>query len=145
MSIINFTPADALQTLMVEPGIYTCEIVEIDGPKPSASKKSIHYFVTFRITEGKYKGKEKTVAFNTETLSTSVLGSMQFTPHSSLLLIDAAINNKKVEAIDYALDTDDLMEKPLDVQWGVVTVEGILINTLINFYTAGYGATAPGF
>ncbi len=145
MAVINFTPADALQTTTVTPGIYPSEISKIEGPKASKSGKSNHYFVDIRITDGPYKGKEVTVSFNTETNSPSLLGDMKFFPISSLLQVDAAINGRKVEAVDYQMDTDNLPFKPFDSQWTVVTVEGRLVNDVVAFHPAGYGATAPAF
>lgn len=145
MAVINFTPADALHTTVVPAGIYPSQIVKIDGPRPSKSGKSVGFYVDIQITDGPYNGKEKTIAFNSEMDSYSLLGDMQFYPQSSLLLIDAAINNKKVEPVNYALDTDDLVMKPFDAQWGVETVEGRLINTILNFYPEGYGKSVPTF
>ena len=146
MPVISFTPGDALQTVVVEAGIYLAEIIKIDGPKPSSSGKSVSYFTDFRITSPpKYKGKELTIVLNSETNSVSQLGSMQFFPQSMFLAIDAAINNKKIEAVDQALDTDNLLHKPLDIVVGVVTVEGRLINCINNFMPAGSGQSVTPF
>ena|ERR1017187_5034370 len=145
MAIINFTAGDALQTTVVKPGIYPSEVSKVEGPKASKSGKSNHYFVDFRITEGPYKGKEITVSFNTETNSPSLLGDMKFFPSSYLLQLNAAITNSKVEPIDFQLDTDDLINGQLDIQWTIVTVEGRLVNDVVAFFPAGYGANAPSF
>ena len=145
MAVIQFTAADALQTTTVTPGIYPSEISKIEGPKASKSGKSNHYFVDIRITDGQYKGKEITVSFNTETNSPSLLGDMKFFPVSYLLQVDAAINGKAVEAKDYQMDTDTLVNQPFDTQWSVATVEGRLVNDVVAFFKAGYGATAPSF
>ena len=145
MAVIQFTPADALQTTLVEAGVYPSKISKIEGPKASSSGKSNNYFVNIQITDGKYKGKERTIVMNSETNSPSLLGEMQFYPDSFFLTLEAAIKNKKVEAIAQALDTDTLIDQPFDAQWAVATVEGRLINTIVAFYPAGYAAKAPAF
>lgn len=145
MSIIRFTPADALQTRVIEAGVYPCQVTKIEGPKASKSGKSNSYFVDFQVTEGKYKGKEKTIVFNTETSSPSLLGDMKFFPVGYLLQVDAAANGRDIEAVDYELDTDNLLFHPLDVQWIVVTVEGALANDIVGFLPPGAGANAPSF
>src|ERR1700757_4431771 len=117
MAIIQFTPADALQTTTVTPGIYPSEISRIEGPKKSKTGKSNHYFVDIRITDGKYKGKETTISFNTETNSPSLLGDMKFFPISYFLQVDSAINGREVKPEEYQLDTDSLIYKPFDTQW----------------------------
>lgn len=145
MPIINFTPADALQTTVVEEGIYPCVISRIEGPNKSSSGKSFSYVVDIQITDGKYKGKERTIMFNTETKSASILGDMQFYPDAYFLVVDAAIRNAKVEAVNKSLDTDDLLDKPFDCQWGIHLAEGRPINVILNFYPSGYAASAPAF
>ena len=145
MAVINFTAADALQTVVVEVGVYPSQIVKIEGPKASSSGKSVNYFVDVAITDGKYKGKERTIVFNSESNNASLLGEMQFYPQAYFLQVDAAINNKKVEAKDYPLDTDTLVNAPFEAKWGVATVDGRLINTIDAFYPVGYSASAPAF
>lgn len=144
MPVIHFTPADALQTKVVEPKIYTCEITKFEGPKKSSSGKSYHYFVDIAIVEdGPYKGKTRTIVFNSETSSPSLLGEMQFYPNSYMLELDAAIQGKDVEAVDQDLDTDNLLHAPFDAGWGTATVEGRLINVINSFHHAGYGMSIP--
>ena|SRR5438552_1782613 len=145
MAVIKFTSADAMQTTVVQPGIYPCEISEMEGPKASKSGGSNHYWTTFRVTDGKYKSKEITVSFNTETRSPSLLGDMKFFPISSLLEVDSAISGRVITPEDYQLDTDNLKGQALDVQWAVQTVEGRLVNDIVAFYHKGYAAAAPAF
>lgn len=145
MPVIRFVAADALQTTTVENGIYPSQIVKIEGPKASGSGKSNSIYVDIQITEGKYKGKVKTVAFNDGIKDMFAPGSMQMEPQSKLLLVDSAISGRKVEAVDYQLDTDNLMNKPFDSQWVVATEEGQLHNHVTNFFPAGYGARQPSF
>ena len=143
MAIITFTDADAMQTTVVEPGIYPSQVTKIEGPKASKSGKSNHYFVDIQISDGKFKGKEVTVSFNTETNSPSILGDMKFFPVSYLLQLDIAINVG--ERKGRQLDTENLLFKSFDSQWTVQTVEGRLVNDIVAFHPAGYGATAPSF
>ncbi len=146
MAILNFTAGDALQTIMVEAGTYLSRISKIDGPKISKSGKSNNFTVTVQITQdGKYKGKEKDLMFNSEMTNPSLLGDMKFFPTSAFLEIDAAINRKKVEAADKNIDTDTLVDKPLAVIWGVATVEGKLVNDILGFLPAGAEKDQPNF
>lgn len=145
MAVIHFTPADALQTKVVEAAIYPSEISEIDGPKKSASGKSNNYFVDVRITEGPYKGKTRTIVMNSEMNSPALLGEMQFYPIPYFLEINAAIKNISVTPEDFDLDTDTLKLQPFDASWGVATVEGRLVNIINGFHPAGYGKSAPAF
>ena len=145
MAVIRFTPADALQTTLVEGGVYPSEISKIEGPSKSKSGKSLNTFVDLRIVDGKYKGKEITILFNDEMNSASVMGDMSMFPNSYLLVVDGAIKGRKVDAVDYELDTDSLLNQPLDFQWAVQTNEGRLINTIVGFFPSGYGSKAPAF
>jgi len=145
MPVIQFSPADALQTTVVPANIYPSQIASITGPKNSSSGKSVHYFVDIEIIEGQYKGKTRTVIFNSESNNISMLGDMQFFPQSYFLLVDSAINGREVKAVDYAFDTDSVLHKPFDAAWGVETVEGHLVNVINSFHPKGYGAQAPSF
>jgi hypothetical protein len=145
MAIINFTAADALQTKVVEAGIYPSMISKLEGPTKSSSGKSYNYFVDIMISSGPYKGKTHTVVFNSESNSPSLLGEMQFYPTAYFLQVEAAILGKDVVPEDHKLDTDNLLDKPFDASWGVATVEGHLINIINGFHPAGYGAGAPAF
>jgi len=145
MAVIRFTPADALQTTVVENGVYPSIVSKIEGPKASTSGKSNNYWLDIQITDGKYKGKEKTVCFNTEMRSASLMGDMPIFPDSQFLVLDSAISGRVIEAVDYQIDTDTLVNKPFDCQWTVETVEGRLVNNIVNFFKAGYGSTVPAF
>src|SRR5215472_9782885 len=145
MPIIAFTAADALQTTVVPANIYPSQVVSIAGPKNSSSGKSVNYFVDIEITEGKYKGKTRTVIFNSESSNANLMGDMQFFPQSDFLMLDSVINGRDIEPKDYAFDTDSILHKPFDAAWGVETVNGHLVNVINSFHTKGYGAQAPGF
>jgi hypothetical protein len=145
MAVIHFNAADALQTTVVPANIYPTEISSLTGPTKSTSGKSVHYFVDFTITEGEYKGKTRTVIFNSESNNVSLLGDMQFFPQAYLLTVHSAISGREVKAEDFALDTDELVNQPFDAAWGVQTVDGHLINVVNSFHPKGYGAQAPAF
>lgn len=145
MPIIHFTAADALQTKVIEKGIYPSEVTKIVGPQKSSSGKSYTYFVDIAITDGEFKGKTRTLAFNTETSSPSTLGEMQYYPDCYLLQLNSAITGLEVVAEDFQLNTDDLLHQPFDAQWDQATNEGHLFNIVINFYPSGYAASAPAF
>ncbi len=146
MAVLSFTAGDALLTLTVEAGIYLADFAKIEGPKPSTSGKSVSYVGTLRIlSSGKFKGKEIDVMFNTGTKSASLLGTMNFFPAASFIEIDAAISNKKVDAVDMNIDTDNLVGKPFAVSIGVTTVEGKLTNTVNGFLPAGAEKNGPSF
>ena len=145
MAVIHFTSADALQTTVVPANIYTSEITSITGPTKSSSGKSTNYFVDVQIIEGSYKGKLRTIIFNSESNNVAMLGDMQFFPQAYFLTVDSAINHREVKAEDYALDLDNLLHKPFDASWGVATVDGHITNVISSFHPKGYGATAPAF
>jgi hypothetical protein len=146
MAVLSFTAGDALLTLTVEAGIYLADFAKIEGPKPSSSGKSVSYVATLRIIQdGKYKGKEIDVMFNTGTKEKQLLGSMNFFPAASFLEIDAAINNKKVEVVDKSVDTDNLVNKPFAVSIGACMVEGKVINQILGFLPAGAEKNGPTF
>lgn len=145
MAIIRFTAADAMQTTVIPAGIYPSVITKIEGPKASSSGKSNSFFVDIQITEGPYKSKTRSVAFNTGTSSSSMLGDMQFVPYTTFLQVKAAITKSKIEVVDQELDTDTLIGQPMDVQWGNVTDNGVIMNNIINYYPSGYAAQAPAF
>ncbi len=145
MAVIHFTSADALATTVVPADIYPSEITQITGPTKSASGKSVNYFVDIQIVDGKYKGKTRTVIFNSESNNIAMMGEMQFFPDSYLLMVDAAINGREIKAEDYALDTDSLLHKPFDANWGVATVDGHIVNVVNSFHPKGYKAQGPAF
>jgi hypothetical protein len=145
MPIIHFTAADALQTKVIDAGIYASEVSKIEGPKKSASGKSFSYFFDISVVDGLYKGKTRTIVFNTESNSPSLLGEMQFYPVSHLLQLDSAITGREVTPENYELDTESLLHAQFDAKWDVATNEGHLFNVINSFHPKGYGADAPAF
>lgn len=145
MAVIHFTPADALQTKIVPAGIYQTEIMKITGPTASSTGKSKNFVIDMAIAEGEYKGKTRTVMFNSESNNISLLGDMQFFPQSYFLQLDSVINGRKIETADYAFDTESIIGKPFDADWQITTVDGHLTNTIGSFYPKGYGKSGPAF
>lgn len=145
MPIIHFNAADALQTKVIPAAIYPSEIAKIEGPNKSSSGKSYNWIVDVVVAEGQYKGKTRTVIFNTESNNISMMGDMQFFPQAYFLQLDAAISGREIKPEDYALDTDALLHKSFDADWQIATVDGHMINTVVNFYPSGYGKAAPAF
>lgn len=140
MPIIDFTPADALQTVTMDAGIYPAVISKIDGPKASASQKSVTFWVDVRLNEGRYAGKELRLAFNSGTKDNSMLGTQQFVPQAMFLQVEAAQNGTKVEPIARpGFDTDTLINKPFCVQIGVTPNAdgGGLLNQILGFLPVG--------
>ena len=145
MAVIRFTDADKLAGKTMEKGGYPLIISEIEGPKASASQKSVSYFVTFRVAAGKFMGKELKTAFNSETRDRSVLGTMQWFPTRDFMLIAAAQQGKTLDEVDMELDTDALLNKPFDSIVDVATADGNLINVILSFLPAGKGTGSVPF
>ena len=145
MAIIHFNASDALQTTVVPADVYPSEVSSIGAPSKSSSGKSTNIFVDIMITEGKYRGKTRTVVFNSESSNVNLLGDMQFFPQSHLLMVDAAITGREIKPEDYALDTEALLHKAMDVSWGIQTVDGHLVNIINSFHPRGYSTQGPAF
>lgn len=145
MAVIKFTAADALQTTVVPANIYPSQVSSITGPNRSTTGKSVNYFVDIEIIDGQYKGKVRTVIFNSESNNISLMGDMQFFPQAYFLMLDAAINSRDIKAEDYDFDTDSILHKPFDAAWGTQTADGHLVNVINSFHPKGYGAAAPAF
>lgn len=145
MPVIQFNDSDYLQTTTVEAGLYKSEVSKIEGPKASASGKSVSYYVEITITEGKYKGKTRTIVFNSGSNAPSLLGDQQYFPQSYMLLLFKAtgVDDGKVKNANF--DTDDLVHKPMVTNWGTATVDGRVINTINEFYPVSYGTAGAGF
>jgi hypothetical protein len=139
MPIINFTAADKLASTVIESNWYTAEITNIDGPKPSTSGKSVHFYTDFTLVDGPFATKKLLIVFNTETSSPSVLGSRQYWPHKGMIDAYAAAYAIPVAQVPDALDTDQLLHKPLDIRVDKTIVDGIPMNIIVGFLPAGKG------
>jgi hypothetical protein len=142
MPILNFTPADKLATIVVESGWYTGQLESIDGPKKSGSGKSFNFFNDIKIIEGPFK--EKTIPFNMTSGSdkSSVLGTMQWNPHTKFMEIAAAVLNCTLDEVPLNLDTDTPLHRPFDFKVEKGIYEGVVMNTISGFLPAGKGAGA---
>lgn len=145
MAIIQFTAADKMAAVTMDAGWQPSMITEVKAAA-SKSMKSINYWVTFRVIEGKYLGKEQQVCFNSEVNTASVLGSMQFLPAELLLRVAAAIEKKTLDEVALELDTDKLAGQQLDVYYALDTpVGGQPMNIVTNWLPFKTGSTAPAF
>lgn len=145
MAVIRFTAADVLQTKVVEANLYPSEITKIEGPTASSSGKSVNFIVDIMITEGKYKGKTRTVMFSSGVSNPTVLGAMQFFPQQTFIEIDSAITGKEHEPGEFSFDTESLVHKPFEASWGIATVDGHLTNTINGFHPKGYSTKPVAF
>lgn len=138
MAIIRFSASDVLQTKTVEANIYPSEITKIEGPSASASGKSVNYVVDIMITEGKYKGKTRTVMFSSGVSNPTLLGSMQFFPQQTFIELDTAITGDEHKPEDFELNTESLINKPFEAAWGIGTVDGHMTNVINGFHPRGF-------
>lgn len=141
MPILNFDEGDRLAAAIIPDGYYKTVITEIK-PEASKSQKSINFWTTFKIIDGKYAGKERRVCFNSETSSPSILGDMQFIPHNRFLEVQAAILGVSLTEVPLNVDTDALIEKPIDAKWTKNVGPTGILNTVDAFLPVGKGATA---
>lgn len=142
MAIIRFTEADKLAGKILEKGAYSAVISKINGPMASASKKSVTYETSFQLTKAPYAGKELDIFFNSETSANGMLGTRQYCPHSKLLNVKAAVQNVLFDQVNLDIDTDELINQPLDIIVDIVTSEGNLMNIITGFVPTGKGAAA---
>lgn len=146
MPVIRLTEADKMQAVVIDkPGWYPAVVSKMEG-KASKSQKSITYWTDFRVSDGKYKGKELTIAFNTETNGTQLLGNMLFMPAGNLLNLVAAIEGKTLDEVSLEFDTDKLVERALDINIDLsVPPGGAPINIITGFLPSGKGLAAGTF
>lgn len=133
MPVLSFTAADVLATTVIDAGKYPAIVCSIEA-RPSKEKTSTHLFTTFRIVEGNRKGKELTIVANTKTSSPSLLGGFGYmVPTAVFLDIQAAILNQPKGADGGEIDTDSLLNKPLDIIVTVEAADGVLTNVVKGF------------
>ena len=138
--ILKLTESDRLIGTLVEADYYPMVVTKFGEPGLSSSKKSTSMFVDMQISDGKFKGKELSVAFNTETNSPKVLVSMVFMPWGFLFNLASAITNQPAEAVPTNLDTDMLVGKPFDAQISKTISDGVPVNAVMGFLPSGTGA-----
>ncbi len=142
MSILKFTAADKLASTVIESGWYTGCLHSIDGPKASASGKSVNFFNDVKITQGPFA--EKIIPFNMTTGSdkSSVLGTMQWNPHTKYMDIWAAVYGKTMADVPESFDTEELLHKEMDFKVEKIIAEGFPMNVILGFLPKGKAAAA---
>lgn len=131
MPVLSFTQADVLATKIIESGKYPAIVCKIEQ-KASKEKTSTHFFVDFRIIDGPYKGKELSIVANTKTKDPSYLtGFGYMVPTAVFMQIDAAIKRKPVA--EGNVDTDELLNQPLDIMVTADAFDGVLVNLVKSF------------
>jgi hypothetical protein len=142
LPVIQFTEGDFLAGKIMEKGVYPLEITEIDGPKASASGKSVTFFTKFTVTDGPYLGKELKVAYNTGSSdAVSLLGTLQFSSHKELIKVAAAALGIPYDTVPKMFDTDTILHKQIDGIVGSEISDGNIVNTLTNYLPKGLGAS----
>lgn len=130
MPLIAFKPADVLRNKVLEPGWYGAKIVKVTDWKASSNADSYNMNVVFLIANT--EGKEVERLFNSKAIS------------MMLPLIQAA-TGLVIKPEEFNFNTDDLMNKEVDVKIGVKTYEGRLSNEIVDYITFGRSKDAPAF
>jgi hypothetical protein len=90
---------------------------------------------------------EKIIPYNMTSGSdkSSILGTMQWNPHTAYMIIAAAILKVPFADVPLNLDTEDLLHKEIDIKVEKVIAEDVVLNIIVGFLPAGEGAkqTAP--
>jgi hypothetical protein len=139
MPVIHFTESDKLAGKVLEKGTYRAILTELKEPQQSSSKKSFTYVATFKLTEGIAVGKKLEVCYNTETSSSSVLGNRQYAPTRDMLKLAAAVKDVKFDDISLDFDSDEILNKPLDLLVDTATSEGNIVNFITGYAPEGKG------
>lgn len=142
MPVIHFTESDKLAGKVLEKGTYRAILVALKEPVQSSSKKSFTYVAEFKLTEGVAVGKKLEVCFNTETSSSSVLGNRQYAPTRDMLKLAAAVKDVKFDDIPLDFDSDEILNKPLDLLVDTATSEGNIVNFIAGYAPEGKGTPA---
>lgn len=125
MPVIAFSKADVLRTKTVDTGWYEATITRIDGPKEAKSGGSLNFDVIFTLGEkSPIPGKELNRTFNSKAIS-------------MMIPLVAAAKGEAVNENGFQLDTDDLLNKKVDIKVVVDTYEGQLLNKVEEFLPHG--------
>lgn len=142
MPIITFTESDKLAAVTADAGFYQA-VTKTMEMKASSSGKSTCFWTEFEITsEGKFKGKEIKVCFNSEMNSASMLNGIQFRPHSDILVLYAATHGIALQEVPLNMNSDDILLKGFDLQVGVDIDGGLPVNNTGNFLPLGKATSA---
>ncbi len=142
MSILKFTAADKLASTVIDSGWYTGCLDSIEGPKASSSGKSVNFFNDIKITQGPFAEKTIPFAMSTGSDRSSLLGSMQWNPHTKYMEIWAAVYGKTLAEVPESFDTEELLHKEMDIKVEKIIAEGIPMNVILGFLPKGKAAAA---
>ena len=142
MPVIHFTEADKLAGKVLEKGTYRAILADLKEPQQSSSKKSFTYVATFKLTEGVAAGKKLEVCYNTETSSSSLLGTRQYAPTRDMLKLAAAVKDIPFDDVPLDFDSDTIVNKPLDLLIDTATSEGNILNFIAGYAPEGKGTPA---
>lgn len=142
MAVFHFTAADKLAAKTLEKGTYRAVLTELKEPTQSTSKKSFTYEAHFTLTTGVYVGKKFDVFFNTETSSTKVLGTRQYSPVQDIMKLMAAVKDIKFDDVETDFGSEELLNKPVDLLIDTVISEGNVVNFIAGYAPEGKGIPA---
>lgn len=141
MAVITITQTDLLASTRLEAGVYPAMMTKVDC-KPSKSGKGTNFWISFTIIDGQYKGKEHLVLYTTAaTGDGGMLDKLQTITRTDLARIKAAINNESVKPGE--IETDELLNKPLDLIFGLMIIGGFPINAITGYAPLGKGSSTP--
>jgi hypothetical protein len=141
MPVIQFDDNDYLAAQSAEAGWHPSILTKIES-RPSTSGKGTNTFLEFTLSGGKLKGKVLPMAVSSANRagSASLLGGTMWYSKDIFVQIAAAITKCKPADVPKTLDTDTLLQQPLDIKLGVDTAEGNIKNPVIGFAPSGMGA-----
>lgn len=143
MPVIQFDDNDFLAAQTSEAGWQSATLTKMES-RASTSGKGINTFVDFTLSDGKLKGKIVSIALSSANRagSASNLGGTMWYSKDIFIQIAAAIMKIKPQDVSKTLDTDTLLNQPLDIKLGIDVSEGTPKNTVIGFAPLGAGTAA---
>lgn len=128
MPIIKITAADIQKNKNLENGWYGAQISKVGDLEKSSKGDSVNLKVTFTIDNT--DGKEIERYYNSKAMGMIVP------------LVEAIRNNGPIPPADFALDTDELLNKKIDVKVVNEIYEGRPVNKIEGFLPYGKGKEA---
>ena|SRR2546430_5485809 len=141
--IIHFTDSEMMQGKLIEAGQYLAVIFELDGPKASSTGKSENIWAKFRIIDGKYKGKELAVTFNSERTSSDLYQGIFWAPR---VILTTQIAKAILGSTPQDLDLDGLIDKPLTISVKMTPKPDNtgIVNVIDDYLPYGQKSSAAG-
>jgi hypothetical protein len=128
MAIIQFNAKDILMSTVLEGGKwYGCKVTAIAGPTVSNAGDSFNYVVDFTLDD------------KTDVPGKVVPGRYNSKMIGKMIPLVSAIRGAKVEPKSFALDTDEILGKDVDVKMAVEIYEGNPKNEPAEFAPYGKG------